>query len=278
MISQILFPTDFSNAAHHAFPTALRIAALLGAEITTVHAYVEPHIPQGYMTRTLAEIIESTEYEELELYRERLAPLHELAESLGFGHISIKHALCPGTEIIQQILQTAKRESTDLIVMGTTGSQGIQELFQGTIASEVLENAACPVLLIPENIVLHALVRRIAFAVDTASVAEPAAEWLHSFATVLGAEICYINLPGFADADFTTWADSRNIASDARIYCNCWSDETELAHFLETHSVDLLALTTHKTSFFYEFFRQNFEKHLARFLAFPILGIPKHES
>lgn len=278
MVSQILFPTDFSNAAHHAFPAALRIAALLGAEITTVHAYVEPHIPQGYMTRTLAEIIESTEYEELELYRERLTPLHELAESLGFGHISIKHALCPGTEIVQQILQTAKKERADLIIMGTTGSQGIQELFQGTIASEVLENAGCPVLLIPENIVLHASVRRIAFAIDATSGMEPAAKWLHSFATALGAEICYLNLPGFEEADFAAWADSRNIAAETRILCNCWSDETALAQFLEAHTIDILALTTHKTSFFYEFFRQNFEKHLARVLAYPLLGIPKHNG
>jgi nucleotide-binding universal stress UspA family protein len=278
MVGPILFPTNFSQAANEAFPAALHLASLFGVELITVHAYIEPSIPHGYMTRTLQEIAEAEAFEEFEYYREQLVPLHDIAAAHAMEHVPIRHALCPGSDILQQILSVAKREKAGLIVMGTTGYEGLSELFSGTLASEVLENAACPVLVIPEKVVFQSDPRRIAYALDIEAQGADEAPWLQNFAAHLGAKIVYLNLPSVGLSEFSAWADSRGLSHSDFAFCDCWEDEAGLAGFLESQGVDLLALTTHKTSFFAEFFRPNFGKRLARNLAFPLLGIPPGQS
>ncbi|MEL6274345.1 MAG: universal stress protein, partial [Bacteroidota bacterium] len=41
-MQRILFPTDFSDAANHAFSYALRVAQVLNAKIIVFHAYEMP--------------------------------------------------------------------------------------------------------------------------------------------------------------------------------------------------------------------------------------------
>lgn len=275
MTGPILFPTNFSQTANEAFPAALQLASLFGVELITVHAYIEPSIPHAYMTRTLQEIAEAEAFEELEHYREQLVPLHAIASAHAMDHVPIRHALCPGNDIVAQILGVAKREKAGLIVMGTTGYEGLSELFSGTLASEVLENAACPVLVIPEKVAFQPTPRRIAYALDLEA---EEGHWLPDFAAHLGAKIVYLNLPSVSLSEFSAWADARGLSYSDFAFCDCWEDEAGLVGFLESQGVDLLALTTHKTSFFAEFFRSNFGKRLARKLAFPLLGIPAQTS
>ena len=274
MVGPILFPTNFSQAANEAFPAALHLASLFGVELITVHAYIEPSIPHAYMTRTLQEIAEAEAFEELEYYREQLIPLHAIATASAMDHVPIRHALCPGSDIVAQILQVAQREKAGLIVMGTTGYEGLSELFSGTLASEVLENAPCPVLVIPEKVVFQPNPRRIAYALDVEAHEEEEERWLQYFAAHLGAKVVYLNLPSVGLPELSAWADSRGLSYSDFAFCDCWEDEVALAGFLESQGVDLLSLTTHKTSFIAEFFHANFGKRLARKLSFPLLGIP----
>ncbi|MBK8044524.1 MAG: universal stress protein [Haliscomenobacter sp.] len=276
MIRQILFPTDFSKTADHAFPAALELASRFGAELTTVHAFVEPYVPKGYMTRTLKEIVDQADFEEFELYRDQLPKLHEIASSLGKGDIPIRHAFFSGKDIIHQLLTAAEKEKSDLMVMGTTGARGVEEFFQGTVASEVMENAPCPVLILPEAASRYPVFKRIAFAAGLEPAEEGVLSWLKHFAQPLQAEIIRINLPGVDETDFEIYQTACGDEADetAFVFCDCWKNDESMAAFLESREIDLLALATHKTSFIQELFRQNVEKQIARHLPYPILGIP----
>lgn len=280
MIQNILFPTDFSKAADHAFPVALELASRFGAEITTVHAFVEPFVPKGYMTRTLKEIVDQADFEEFELYRDQLPKLHDLASSLGKGHIPIRHAFFSGKDIIHQLLIAAEKEKGDLIVMGTTGARGIEEFFQGTIASEIMENAPCPVLIIPEAASRFPAFRRIAFAAGLEPSEEGVLSWLEQFAKPLKTEVIRINLPGVDETDFEIYqaASGEKAANSVFVYCDCWKNDASMTAFLASREIDLLALATHKTSFVQELFRSNVEKQIARHLPYPILGIPVRQA
>jgi nucleotide-binding universal stress UspA family protein len=46
------------------------------------------------------------------------------------------------------IVQAAKEENVDLIVMSTHGRSGIKGLFFGSVAEKVVRSAECPVLTI----------------------------------------------------------------------------------------------------------------------------------
>ncbi|MBK6947952.1 MAG: universal stress protein [Haliscomenobacter sp.] len=280
MIHQILFPTDFSKTADHAFPAALELASRFGAELTTVHAFLEPFVPKGYMTRTLKEMVDQADFEEFELYRDQLPKLHEIANALGKGDIPIRHAFFPGKDIIRQLLTAAEKEKSDLIVMGTTGARGVEEIFQGTVASEVMEHAPCPVLIIPEAASRYPVFKRIAFACGLEPSEEGALSWLKHFANLLQAEIIRINLPGVDETEFEIYQTAcvEEAAETSFVFCDCWKSDESIAAFLESREIDLLALATHKTSFIQELFRQNVEKQIARHLPYPILGIPGRKS
>lgn len=278
MVRQIIFPTDFSNAATHAFPAALHLADHFQAEIVTLYAYVQPPIPVGHLSHTMREIVESIELEEFEHFKRRLPELHAMAENLGLGHVTINHALSSGKDIIHRLVATAEKEGGDLIVMGTAGARGIQEFFRGSVASEVMENAPCPVLVIPETAFLSPTIKRIAFATRLDPAERQAQDWVIAFAREMGAEIRWINQPRISVKEFMEFeAVQKQTYPDlpqSFVYCISWSDENDLVRFLQGQDADLLALQVNRTGFFEELFRGNFGKYLARRLSFPILGIP----
>jgi len=47
-----------------------------------------------------------------------------------------------------KILELAKKEKIDLIIMGAHGRKGLERVFFGSVADEVVTNAPCPVLTI----------------------------------------------------------------------------------------------------------------------------------
>lgn len=48
----------------------------------------------------------------------------------------------------EEILKTARKEKSDLIVMGTHGRTGFSKLILGSVASRVVSGAGCPVLTV----------------------------------------------------------------------------------------------------------------------------------
>ena len=52
------------------------------------------------------------------------------------------------TAAIEGILETARAEGCDLIVMGSHGRRGIEALILGSVAQKVLTHASLPVMII----------------------------------------------------------------------------------------------------------------------------------
>ena len=48
----------------------------------------------------------------------------------------------------QKILETAKNQQVDLIIMGTHGRTGLQHVLLGSVAEKVVHLAPCPVLVV----------------------------------------------------------------------------------------------------------------------------------
>jgi nucleotide-binding universal stress UspA family protein len=51
----------------------------------------------------------------------------------------------------KEILNTAKQEKTDLIIMGTAGRSGLDKFFLGSVSEKVLRAAHCPVMIIKSD-------------------------------------------------------------------------------------------------------------------------------
>lgn len=55
----------------------------------------------------------------------------------------------------EQLLRYARRERVDLIVMGSLGESGIKDFFLGSVATRVVANAPCSVLVVRPGFRLH---------------------------------------------------------------------------------------------------------------------------
>ncbi len=142
-IENILFPTDFSEHSKHAFTYALSFAREYGARIVMVHVVEDvQYLANAYMfdvpmMPSFADM-EQNRLKEMEEFIE-----HEVADPSVEIEKSIRHGR-PFLEIIQ----AARDENADLIVIATHGRGGLEHVLFGSTAEKVVRKAPCPVLSI----------------------------------------------------------------------------------------------------------------------------------
>jgi nucleotide-binding universal stress UspA family protein len=137
---KILVPVDFSPDSSESIRAAVDVAMRYGAALTIVHVH-EPlgyTLPDGYVLYTPQQLSEL-----LDELNELLASVKRDAESAGARHVST--AQLQGIAA-HEIVEFAKADGYDLIVMGTHGRTGIRHVLLGSVAERVLRKAPCPVL------------------------------------------------------------------------------------------------------------------------------------
>jgi nucleotide-binding universal stress UspA family protein len=132
-VHTILFPTDFSENAQHAFPLACALAHDCGARIVVL--YVMPP-PLGH------DELEARHHAE-EYYGVAVEALHQIQPPE--GNVFVEHRLEEGNAA-RVILNVADEINAGLIVMGTHGRTGLRHLLMGSVAEQVVRKASCPVL------------------------------------------------------------------------------------------------------------------------------------
>ncbi len=136
-IVRILFPTDFSHDAEHAFQYALTFARKFGAELHLLHViYFPPQTPEYDIGQVIDGLIKNAE-----------TSLNKLVESVPEPHPIFRLDVQVGVEHVE-ITKFAEREKIDLIVMGTRGRTGLSHVFLGSVAERVVRHAPCPVLTV----------------------------------------------------------------------------------------------------------------------------------
>ncbi len=278
-MKKILFPTDFSPAADHAFIYALKLAKQISADITTLHCYELPALKGSHLPRTMREIYDSMNLEEFENYRDNVPHLNKIAKEAGLETVHINHIMQEG-EAIYNIVRIAKNENADLIVMGTTGASGLKKIFLGSVATEVMENAPCPVVAIPKDAIFDGEIDHIAFATEYKEEEIKALHWLAKWPAIKGAAIhcVHVDLLHVEEIAHKMDAFRRYFTDYSHLNFNVVDHthfEKAITEFIEANQIDLLAMVIHHRNFFKELFSYSFTKALAYHLTTPILAIPE---
>jgi universal stress protein A len=145
---KILVPTDFSDCSAEALEYATALARESGGTLLIVHA-AEPLVPFGgdEMYYGLLE----ADYHEIQRLLNELQPTDPA--------VTFQRRLLRGnTEAAKKIVNYAKAENVDLIVMGTHGRTGLKRLLLGSVAEAVVRHAPCPVTLVKQGSAKHATV------------------------------------------------------------------------------------------------------------------------
>jgi len=147
-IKNILFPTDFSKCAAQALEHALFLAKHFNAKLHMIHAIAlhqdDPHNP-AYHFPNHRELQEKLG----ELARLRMGSAIQASAGKDNG-IDIVIEEIRGYSVAGLIHEYAKSRDIDMIVMGTHGRRGLNYMFLGSVAQEVVREAPCPVYTIRE--------------------------------------------------------------------------------------------------------------------------------
>jgi len=199
-MNKLLVPFDFSETSKHALDFALQMATKASAcKITLLHVIEHP-------TASTFKTMGVNDYDPMEImYMKKLIEQVEVKMAS-----TLKEANVGQVEVVQKIklgnpdkevMEEVEREEIDLIVMGTSGSEGLDEFFVGSNAERVVRHAACPVITMnnPANL---ETIKEIVFASDFENVNEDFVRRLMSVCTLLEARlrVVIINTP----ANFTS--------------------------------------------------------------------------
>lgn len=150
-ISKILFPTDFSPTAQNAFRYCLLLADRFKAEIRLLHV-VYPE----YEILDLPVMATQAMQDKADVARSVMQSFVEF----GLAQVQLSYGLTDVPLIRQDvevgnpasiINAVARRDSTDLIVMGTKGEHNLFEKLFGSVTTDVIKNAPCSIWVVPEH-------------------------------------------------------------------------------------------------------------------------------
>lgn len=141
-IKRILVPVDFSPHADVAVDYARLLANALDASITLAHVCEIPHAMVGIVPG-------ASPQGDLAQEREAASKLMDrMVASLGEAdRARIEKVILTGSPT-QAIVDRAKTDHYDLIVMGTHGRRGLARVVMGSVAEGVVRGAECPVLTV----------------------------------------------------------------------------------------------------------------------------------
>jgi nucleotide-binding universal stress UspA family protein len=144
MFKHILLATDGSPASAHAAKLAVDMARIHGAKLTAVYV-MDPYPYLG--------VGESNPYgfqAYMAAAQKYAADAHMQVEALcthGGAPVTLEARVLENATAATGIVQTAKDEHADLIVLGSHGRSGIARLMLGSVANKVVAESAIPVLV-----------------------------------------------------------------------------------------------------------------------------------
>ncbi len=133
-LHKILVPVDFSATDDLVIRLASTLARDTGASLIVMHVE-EP--PLAYGGGELYYGIPEPTKPDLRAMLERVVPTDP--------QIACEHRMVTG-EPAAAVVELAKEENADLIVMGTHGRTGFSRVLMGSVAEAVVRRAPCPVL------------------------------------------------------------------------------------------------------------------------------------
>ena len=137
-LAEILIPVDFSEASLEGLEYAIQLGESFGAELIVLFV-VEPL----YQAADMGLLLE----EHQRLGRE---DLRQLGLRLTDRSVKFRAVLRTGRPH-QVIIDEARKQHVDMIVMATHGRSGISHLIMGSVAEKVVSAAGCPVLTVRPN-------------------------------------------------------------------------------------------------------------------------------
>ncbi|MDB5229346.1 MAG: universal stress protein [Chitinophagaceae bacterium] len=269
----ILVPTDFSAVSKNAALYAIGLAKQVNASrIILYHTYqqpiaVDPTMP-ALQLFNLPELKETSD-RGLEKFKNEVAP---------FAPGIILETKNEFALLTNDIADTCESTKADLIVMGITGGDKIDEVLIGSNAVSVAKHSPVPVIIVPANVSFRNI-ERIVLTSDFSKVSETLPE--KKLRNVLGMLKAKLHVVNISDNELSDkQKEGSHIVESVLSEYNPEFHFVKHADFVEgineyVHSnpTDLIITIPKKEKFFEGLFRRHHTKHLAFHTHVPLMVI-----
>ncbi|MDA0196400.1 MAG: universal stress protein [Bacteroidetes bacterium] len=274
MYKKILVPTDFSKEANNALETAAILANKESSEIILLNVIEDPYSPVFKSIGGISEDIMSNVFviELKKKIRERLDQIvdEKIGEGLNIRSlIKIGHPYGSIAECIREV-------NADLIILGSKGSSGLDEMLVGSTAENIVKYVKCPVITVKEKCDLTNI-KSILYPTD---LKEEQEEALRDIKELQKAHNAHLHLVKVYDSDFVTKNEvetrMKKFAEyfeleDYSIEAIRHPDEAEaILGYAEKLDVSLIAMATHYRRGLEVLFNTRISKHVVNHAKRPI--------
>lgn len=263
-MKRILFPTDFSDTAKNALQYAVGLAEALDARIHLMHvSSLSVDEASKIHPNRIGERIDQLKGNAAQKLKDLAAGFNpDLFEGFRVDY---------GFFAAQEIIDAARKEQFDLIVMGTKGVRNAIERLLGSTTSNTMMNSHCPVMAIPDGAVYHP-VKRIAYATDFHPNDHHGVKKLMPFKKALSASILFVHVDPETSAESieTVAVTAKAPFSDFYIVNNPSVSEG-LEAFIQQKDIQILALFVPRRRLWERLFHTSISKKLALHSHTPLL-------
>jgi len=274
MIKHILIPIDFSDCSINALKYAVQFANTFPSSValTILNCY---SIPIAYSDLSVSfgpGLADGDIEKRIEKEFKNLKKTIPLLTNLPHKFIMRNSALA-------EAMRAYKTENTiDLIVMGTIGASGIDEVVLGSNAHRIIKADIAPTLVIPQFATFKSL-ENIALSNDYKGVSLEALDLLKVLAKLSHAKIHLAHISKEPLLDVKKAEEARNLAVHLKTIPQQFhflvDDDIEhgITAFIQKEEIDLLVLVPRKKGLFEGLFRKSESKPLIFHSKIPLLAL-----
>jgi nucleotide-binding universal stress UspA family protein len=270
-MKRILVPTDFSDHAESALKIAAQIAKKDNSEIVLLHMLEIPNQMKDAISSS------ATIPEVVLFIKKAQEKLHSI-KSLNFLEgIAVSEAI-QFEKAFDGILHFIKNNSVDLIVMGSHGVSGMEEVLIGSNTEKIVRLSDVPVLVIKEETkTLQG--NTFVFASDFSKETEEPFKKMIEFASIFKAKLHLVMI--CTPNSFKTTTDANEILHDflkkhtvsnyeTAIY-NDLNIEKGILNFAQSINADAIGLCTHGRTGLSHFFSGSIGEDIANHAVRPVI-------
>jgi nucleotide-binding universal stress UspA family protein len=269
----IFVPLDFSENSLQALRHAIELAKTSESQIIVFHSYQPPQMGGGSFTGKKKLIDLGKQEAEDNMYKVVMR-LKETEPDLGFEHLVVDG------DPIQRILFYSEKYESDLIVMGTKGASGLNEVFLGSVAAKIINDASCPVVIVPEES-QKGTYERIVYATSLIADDKGVLNYLKELATDFKAKLECIHIEQDSETNAKFQAFARNYTEmgtddnyvSFKVVPKKENQKVEdvLLEYIEENPLTLLVMLRRERDFLQRIFGNSVTKKMAYHAESPLL-------
>ncbi len=282
----ILVPTDFSETANQALKVAVDLSKKHGSKLILLHMLeIGKHLlPDNMITTNDVQPSKLTHSDDLPeaIFYMKLAQKHfqDISELPFMEGVDYQEAVQSHLDF-KGVIDSANKYEADLIIMGSHGASGIQEIFVGSNTEKIVRHSNIPVLVIKdgtENFKLD----QVVFASDFADEVIPSFKQAISLFKGLDAKVklVYVNTPGdyfMSSAEmrakvksFLDKTDNANAIEDIT-FVSDYTVEKGILNFASQNAIDAISVATHGRTGISHFLSGSISEDLANHSVKPVI-------